>query len=134
MAYASEADAGHRITSITHGGTELKGPLGVTLEKVVEREVRQAGANNAPVSRPVAFLDARVTARFLDTAGGISETAAAASLVANFTDGAGDAGSVTMGPLKAGSIRHTMERNQGGFAVEQDFELEGATLTYTPAI
>lgn len=134
MAYSNEQNAGYRITSLTHGATEQKGALGCLLEKIVEREPIMAGSNNSAVARPVNVLDARVVARFLDTAGAIAETVAAANYTAAFTDAAGNAGSVVMGTMVAGSVRHTMERNQGGFSIEQDFELEGSSLTYTPTI
>lgn len=133
MAYTNEKDAGHRITSVTFNSTEIKSVLGATIEKIVEREVRQAGSNNTPVSRPVSALDARATVRFLDFNGAVLHTASAANLVVNFSSDGGT-GSVTVGTMLASGVTNTFERGQGGFAAEQTFELEGTSLTYTPTI
>lgn len=133
MAYTNEKDAGHRITSVTFGGTEIKSVLGASIEKIVEREVRQAGSNNTPVSRPVAALDARATIRFLDLNGAVSHTAAAANIVVSFSSDGGT-GSVTVGTMLASGVTNTFERGQGGFSADQVFELEGTSLAYTPTI
>ena len=135
MAYTDEANAGFRITEFKHGSTAVAGMVRAVIEKIINREVIKADANNAPVARPIDEIDARVTAEFLDASAGFSETAAAASIVATFSQADGSSsGSVTVGPMRAGSITHTMARNQGGHATQQVFEMEGSTLTYSVTV
>jgi len=134
MAWATEADTPHLLTSMTHDGATLKGALGCVIRKIVERAARRANGNISPVSAPVSRLDAEAVCRFSDHSGGISHTASSGSIVANFSGGDGGAGSVTIGPMVAGSIVHTFERSPEGMPVEQTFQLEGSALTYSVSI
>ena len=132
MAYATEANAGFRISAFTFNAVSaLSGRIRFALEKMVGREVLQADTNNTPTSRPLDTLDCRCTLDALDQAGGLSHAVAAAACVASYTEGNGGAATITFGNMLPGTIRHNWGRHQGGFGVSQDLELEGA-LTYTP--
>ena len=132
MSFSTEANAGFRITGFTHNATALLARIRCLLEKLVIREAIRADANNTPVSRPVDELDARVSLDFLDNSGAISHTAASANITENYSEAGGSSGSIIMGPMVAGSVTHNHGRKMGGFGVQQVFELEGTSLTYTP--
>lgn len=131
MAYATTADAGFRIASLTHAGNQLKGAVRATLEKIVDDEPLAAEAENTPISRPVDRLDARCVFGFLDGSSAIGHAAAAGNCVANFTAADGGAGSATFGPMLARNITANMSRNQGGHQWEQEFRFQGTSLTET---
>lgn len=130
MAYATEKDAGFRFTAVA-GITTALGRVSAMIERIIVRERLQADGNNYPVSRPVDEKDGRVTVNFLDNGGGVLETAAAANITASYTQADGGAGSVVIGPLVAGTIKHDWRRKMGGFGMQQEFEQEG-DLVYTP--
>ena len=134
MAYTNEHNAVHRITSVVALGTTVNGVLGVALEKIIERALRAADANNTPISRPVSRVDSRGVIRRLDPNDTIAEGTTAANIVVNFVDGAGNAGSLTAGKYVAGTDRFTGERDPGGMPWEQEFEMEDSSLTWTPTI
>jgi len=131
MAYATTADAGFRITTVTHSGSQIKGAVRATMEKIVEREILQCEAENTPISRPVDRIDARTVFTFLDGSGRVAETVAAANCVTNFTEADGGSGSVTHGPMLANGYTATFARNQGGHQYEQEFVFQGTALTDT---
>lgn len=130
--YATEANAGFRFTAATFNASScFLGHVRANVEKIIEREVIAADGNNYPASRPISVLDCRATVECLDQVAGLSESAAAASLVLSYTESGGTSGvSITVGAMRASTIRHTWGRNMGGFGLAQDLELEGA-LTYT---
>lgn len=129
--YANEANAGFRITGfLWNSVAKCLGRVRASIEKIVEREVIQADGNNTPTSRPVNVLDARGTLEFLDQAGGLSHTTAAALAEFDYTEANGSAGSIQIGNMLMSSVHHNWGRNMGGFGIGQDMELEGA-LTYT---
>ncbi len=134
MAYTNEGNAGFRITGVTVLGSAIAGPTHVSLEKEVVREAIKAMPNNVPISRPVDAIDGRLTVETLDLSADVDETTAAGNVVTNFSEANGSgSGSLTIGKMVAGSVRHTYDRNTGGFRMQQDFALEGA-LTFTPAV
>lgn len=130
--YSTEANAGFRFTAATfNAGAAWLGHVRANIEKVIDREVIAADGNNYPVSRPINTLDARITVECLDQVAGLAETSAAANCVLSYTEAGGTSGvSVTVGAMRAGSIRHQWNRSMGGFGLAQDMELEGP-LTYT---
>ena len=95
--YASEANAGFRITKLIALGNTFDGMVRLLLEKVVQREPLMADAHNSPVSRPVDELDARATVDALSQGAGVMETTAAGNLVETFTEAGGGTGGITMG-------------------------------------
>lgn len=132
MAYSNEGNAGYRHTSWAFGATPLAGKIRLLIEKICNREAIMADDNNTPQARPIDEEDARVTAEFLDNAGGIDTSEEADALTSTFSEANGSgSGGVVIGDVLPGSITHTQGRKQGGFTVAQVFELEG-DLTYTP--
>jgi hypothetical protein len=101
------------------------------MEKIVEREVLQAEEENTPVSRPVDRVDARTVFAVLDGSSMIAESTAAANCITEFKAADAGSGSVTHGPMVANGYVPTMGRNQGGFRFEQEFVMEGTSLTET---
>ena len=129
MAYTSELQAFHMLTSVTHSGTQIKGAKGVRLSKHVTRNVISADGNKGPTGRPVQAIDATAVVRYLDLSGLVSETTAAGNLVSNFTKADGNTGSVTLNTMLGGSWDFDGENPEGGMAVQQIFEVLGATVT-----
>jgi len=134
MAYVNEKNALHKLVSVAHGGTTLKGVIGGALRIIVERALRMADGHLTPYSRPVSMLNAEAIVRFLDHAGAILWTVAAANLVFNFTDGQGGSPSITVGKFLGGDIDHAFDFDVGGMVIQETFVLEDTTLTYTPTI
>lgn len=132
MAYAAEGDAGFRISSFSGLVAANLGKLAATIEKIINREVIQADANNAPVARPVDEIDARITLESLDVAMATSETTAAANQTVGIQQADGGSGSIVMGKMVAGSVMHTFRRRMGGFGSHQTLEMQDSSLTYTP--
>jgi len=133
MAYVTTSDAGFRLTT-TSGLATWIGKIRMLFEKLVEREIIQADAENTPTERPVDLLDARVVVETLDAAMGVSEGASAANLTANFTTADGGSGSLVMGPLVGSGVQHDKSRRTGGFRHQQTLEMKGSALTYTPTV
>jgi hypothetical protein len=131
MAYATTADAGFRITSVTHNAVQLKGAVRATVERIVEREILQSEAENTPVSRPLDRLDARAVFAVLDGSGLIGHAATAGNCVVNFSEADGGSGAVTVGPMLANGWTGNFARNQGGHQYEQEFVFQGNALTET---
>lgn len=131
--YATEANAGYRITGTKFNSTaNALGHVRASVEKLVDREVLMADGNNTPTARPVNTLDCRCTIESLDQAGALSESTAAANVELDYTEANGNSASIIVGAMLPGSVRHNWGRNMGGFGWAQDFELQGG-LTYTPS-
>lgn len=131
MSYAAEGDAGFRISSFS-GLISAIGRLAAMAEKIINREVIQADANNAPVARPVDEVDSRMTLESLDQAMAVAESTAAANQTIGIQQADGGSGSLVMGKMVASSVQHTFRRRMGGFGCQQTLEMQDSTLTYTP--
>ena len=132
MSYAGEGNAGFRHSSWSFGATTFLGKVRCLIERIITREPIMADANNYPVSRPIDEEDSRVTLEFLDNAGAVEPSIAAANITADFVEANGSgSGGVVIGPHRAGTVTHTQARRMGGFSVAQIYEQEGS-LTYTP--
>jgi hypothetical protein len=128
MAYATEGDTLHRLSTLVHGAAALKGAMGVTHERRVTRTPIAAGGSTSAVANPIAAggLEVTVTCKFLDGGSLIADNAAAASLVATFVAADGGAGTVTYSNLVPSSSRLNSEARGGFGEWEQDFVNEGA--------
>lgn len=133
MAYVNTGDAGFRMTT-TSGLATFIGKIRMMLEKLIEREVIQADAENTPTERPVDLIDARVVVETLDANMAVSEGTSAANLTSNFTTADGGSGSLVIGPLVGSGVQHEKARRMGGFRHQQTLEMKGSALTYTPTV
>ena len=131
MSYSTEVAAFHLLTGVTFGGTALKGARGVRHSKHVTRNPIRADGNKGPTARPVQEIDATTVVRFLDTNGIVAETTAAGSLIATYSRADGTSGTITIANMLASGWDFDGENPEGGMAVQQMFEVMGATLTIT---
>ncbi len=131
MAYTDARNAPFRPTGFAHGSTNIVGRVRFMFEKIVSDEPIFEDATNTPTSRPIDNIDARVTADFLDIAGGIAHGTASANVTASFSEANGSgSGSVVYGKMVPRSVRGGVMRRNSGNPTSQDFYLEGA-LTET---
>lgn len=133
MAYSDEANAPFRITGFTHGSASFLGQVRMLFEKIVTDEPMAADANNFPVSRPVDFVDSRITTDFLNLAAPLAETTTKADVTTTLSEAGGSSGSLLMGKMLPRSVRGGIMRRNGGNPTSQDFHQVGA-LTMTPTI
>jgi len=133
MAYSDASNAAFRLTTVTHGGTELAGALGCTIRKIVDRAILKADKDSTPISRPINLIDAIADITFLDQSGPIAHGASVGNIVATFSTGAGGSGSITIGGMVAGSVTHNLGEGPGK-NVSQEFLFQGSSLTYTPTV
>lgn len=130
MAYTNEQQAFHLLTSATFGGSTLKGILGIRMSKRVVRNPIRADGSLGPVARPVQQLDAMAVVRMLDGNSVQAHTAAAATLTANMKKCDGTTGSANITYMLPSDVDLEAESGEGGFAMQQLFEVE----TGTPAL
>ena len=136
--YTDVTQSPFKLYSFKHGNTTIADAnsiLSVNLDKIIDRVERFAGTSITAVNNPINRISASVTVRFLNPNNIVSHTAAAANVEIKYIDGADTptTGTLTIGPMRAGSIRFVHDTSGSGY-YEQDFVMEGSTLTFTASI
>lgn len=134
MPYSGECDAAMFLTQLKHGGSELTGAVGVTIETTCERTDVMAGGAKTPVCAPIDKESISVDARFMGLDSEIDTDVSAAAFQATFEEGDEGSATYSVGPVRACGVRMNYDRGSGAAIAEQRFKMEGSAIVKTVSV
>ena len=129
----NEGSAGFKVTGIVDSaGTTLNGPMGITLQRIVEDVPINAGENVTPVARPPRSIDARVVTRSLGLSSPADIYATPASVTADIECADGTTVStVEVGPCQPRNFDFTAGHAEQAHVCEGEHRMVGSEMTFS---
>ena len=135
MSYATEGDAGFKVTALSDPAGSLGGPIGSTSQRIVEDVPINAGENVTPVARPPRMIDARVVMRCLDLAAVADIDTAPGDCTTTIQCADGNStGTVMVSPMVPRNADITAGHAEQAHIAELEYRMLGSVLTFTPTI